>query len=163
MKRRVSEFEVVLVHPEIPHNTGAVGRLCVGLGVRLHLIQPLGFSIDATEVKRAGLDYWRHVDLALHADWAAFLAQAGRGARLHVASTRAERSLYDVTFAAGDYLVFGSESRGLPADMYEIYRAQLVGIPMPGAHARSLNLANAVSVVAYEAFRQIGGPQGVAM
>jgi tRNA (cytidine/uridine-2'-O-)-methyltransferase len=144
---------IVLVHPEIPHNTGAVGRLCVGLDSPLHLIRPLGFAITSSWVRRAGLDYWEHLDLRIHDDWDAFLAAFGPG-RLHLASTRGAGSLYDRSFAPGDALVFGNESHGLPEALYLRYRSALFQIPMPGQHARSLNLANAVAVAAYEAMRQ---------
>jgi tRNA (cytidine/uridine-2'-O-)-methyltransferase len=158
----VSDLNLVLLNPEIPHNTGAIGRLCVGLGIRLHLIRPLGFSIDASEVKRAGLDYWAHLDLVVHESWAAFRVYAA-GRRVHVASTHGNVSLYDKTFSRGDYIMFGRESGGLPQPLYETLREQLFCIPMPGVHARSLNLANAASVVAYEAFRQlkVSGEWGV--
>jgi tRNA (cytidine/uridine-2'-O-)-methyltransferase len=152
-------LNLVLLHPEIPHNTGAIGRLCVGLGIRLHLVQPLGFLLGDAEVKRAGLDYWPHLDLVVHDSWDAFLAYAD-GAVLHAASTRGVKSLYEVSFAPGDYVVFGSESSGLPEPLYEAMRDALFQIPMPGMHARSLNLANAASVVAYEAYRQVSQAGG---
>ena len=148
-------FHIVLVEPDIPHNTGAVGRLCVGLGVPLHLIQPLGFSLRDEKVRRCGLDYWEHVDLRIHRSWAAFL-EAEKPAAMIFASTRGSRSLYACSIPREAYLVFGSEHAGLPEEFYTRYGADLVRIPMPGAHARSLNLANAVAVAAYEAFRQIG-------
>jgi len=147
-------FGIVLVEPEIPHNTGAVGRLCVGLGVPLHLIQPLGFTISKEAVQRSGLDYWDHLDLHLHKSWEAFLDSEAPAA-LHFMSTKGKRSLFECKFVAGGYLVFGSESRGFPPAFYETYAEQLCLIPMPGAHARSLNLANAVAVCAYEAYRQL--------
>ncbi len=146
-------LNIVLVHPEIPHNTGAIGRLCVGLGARLHLIRPLGFMLGDTWVRRAGLDYWRHLDLTVHADWASFLA-AESPAQLHVASTHGTGDLYARAFRPSDHLVFGNESSGLPLDIHRACAADLFRIPMPGAHARSINLANAVAIVAYEAWRQ---------
>lgn len=150
---------IVLVRPEIPHNTGAIGRVCVGLGCPLHLIRPLGFRLTERHLRRAGLDYWEHLDLSIHDTWEAFEASARPGRQFFL-STRGERPLYGCAFQPGDALVFGSESRGLPEGFYERYREQLVRIPMPGPHARSLNLANAVSVAAYEAYRQLGAPQG---
>jgi tRNA (cytidine/uridine-2'-O-)-methyltransferase len=147
-------FSVVLVRPEIPHHTRPVGRLCVGLGVPLHLVRPLGFRLDDRSVARAGLDYWPHLSLAVHDTWEDYLA-AERPSALCFLSTRAERTLYDVPFAPGTALVFGSESAGLPAALYERYRGRLARIPMPGEHARSINLANAVSIAAYECFRQL--------
>ena len=151
-------LHIVLVHPEIPHNTGAIGRLCVGLNWPLHLIRPLGFALTSAWVKRASMDYWPHLDLHVHDSWEAFLAEA-RPHCLHVASTRGTCSLYDCRFATGDALVFGSESAGLPDTLYERHRAELFRIPMPGPHSRSLNLANAVAVAAYEALRQVSRPQ----
>lgn len=146
-------FSIVLVRPEIPHNTGAIGRLCVGLGVELHLIRPLGFQLDDQSVARAGLDYWPHLRLSVHDTWDDYLA-AAKPSRLFFLSTRGERSLYDCRFDKGDALVFGNESSGLPKDFYDRYRESLFKIPMPGEYARSINLANAVSIAAYECFRQ---------
>ena len=148
-------FSIVLVRPEIPHNTGAIGRLCVGLGVPLHLIRPLGFHLDDQSVARAGLDYWPHLDLQVHDTWEEYLS-AAKPARLFFLSTHGERSLYDCSFETGDALVFGNESSGLPGGFYERYRERLFRIPMPGEHARSINLANAVSIAAYECLRQVG-------
>ena len=147
-------FSIVLVRPEIPHNTGAIGRLCVGLGVPLHLIRPLGFHLDDQSVARAGLDYWPFLDLTVHDTWDDYLA-AERPERLFFLSTHGEKSLYDASFSAGDALVFGCESAGLPKELYERYRESLFRIPMPGEHARSINLANAVSIAAYECYRQL--------
>jgi tRNA (cytidine/uridine-2'-O-)-methyltransferase len=147
-------LHLVLVNPEIPHNTGAIGRLCVGLDAPLHLIRPLGFALTSAWVKRAGMDYWAHLDLRLHHNWEDFLDTVRPG-HLHFASTRGRQSLYACTFAPGDALVFGNESRGLPEPWYTQYAGQLFHIPMPGPHARSLNLANAAAVVAYEALRQM--------
>jgi tRNA (cytidine/uridine-2'-O-)-methyltransferase len=148
-------LNVVLVEPEIPHNTGAIGRLCVGLGARLHLIKPFGFRLTDKQLQRCGLDYWAHLDLRVHNTWAAFL-ETEQPAAMHLLSTRGERSIYACRFAAGCFLVFGSETMGFPAPLYETHRDQLCRIPMPGPHARSINLANAVAVVAYEAYRQMG-------
>lgn len=149
-----AEFSIVLVRPEIPHNTGAIGRLCVGLGVRLNLIRPLGFHLDSKSIARAGLDYWPHLNLSIHDTWADYLA-AERPNRLFFLSTHGKRSLYDCAFRAGDALVFGNESSGLPCDFYATYADSLFRIPMPGEHARSINLANAVSIAAYECYRQL--------
>lgn len=147
-------FHIVLVAPEIPQNTGTIGRLCVCTDARLHLVRPLAFSLDEARIRRAGLDYWPHLDLHVHEAWDDFLA-AACPARLFFCTTKTSRSLYDVRFAAGDALVFGNETSGLPAPFYERYRDDLLTIPMPGAHARSHNLANAVSIVLYEALRQV--------
>jgi tRNA (cytidine/uridine-2'-O-)-methyltransferase len=147
-------MNVVLVAPEIPQNTGTIGRLCVCTDARLHLIRPLGFSLDESRIRRAGLDYWRFLDLQVHDDWDAFLA-AARPQRLVFASTRGGRNLYQARFQADDFLVFGNETSGLPKPFYTTYNDCLYVIPMPGAHARSHNLANAVSIVLYEALRQV--------
>jgi len=147
-------FSVVLVRPEIPHNTGAIGRLCVGLGVPLHLIRPLGFHLDDQSVARAGLDYWPFLDVQVHDTWDDFLKTI-KPRRMLFLSTHGEQSLYDCRFMEGDALVFGNESSGLPKDFYERYRSDLFKVPMPGEHARSINLANAVSISAYECFRQL--------
>jgi len=147
-------LHLVLIRPEIPHNTGAIGRLCVGLDCTLHLIRPLGFRLGQAEIRRAGLDYWPHVRLTVHNGWEDYLETA-HPPRLFFASTRGGRSLYDCVFQPGDHLAFGSESYGLPEPFYDRYADSLFRIPMPGPHARSINLANAVAIVAYEAFRQI--------
>ncbi|MBR1836269.1 MAG: tRNA (cytidine(34)-2'-O)-methyltransferase [Kiritimatiellae bacterium] len=154
LRPRGTPLHVVLVRPEIPHNTGAVGRLCVGLGCDLALVRPIGFALSDYYVRRAGLDYWPHLRLAIHDSWDDFLGRAEPG-RMHFLSTKGGRSLYDTAFEPGDTLVFGSESAGLPESFHERYRGALVRIPMPGEHARSLNLANAVSVAVYEAYRQL--------
>lgn len=148
------DINIVLVEPEIPHNTGAIGRICVGLGARLHLIQPLGFSLREESLRRCGLDYWQHVDVVVHTCWNAFL-ESEKPQQLHFGSTRGTKDLYDCRFRSGACLVFGSEHRGFPAEFYETYKDLLFRIPMPGRNARSINLANAVSIAAYEAYRQI--------
>lgn len=147
-------FSIVLLKPEIPHNTGAIGRMCVGLGVPLDLVRPLGFRLDEKSVARAGLDYWEHLDLSIHDTWEEYIA-AKNPKRFFMLSTHGERSLYDCEFQEGDALVFGNESSGLPRDFYERYKDRLFKIPMPGEHARSINLANAVSIAAYECHRQL--------
>ena len=147
-------FSIVLLRPEIPHNTGAIGRLCVGLGVKLNLVRPLGFCLDDKSVARAGLDYWPHLEKAIHDTREDYLASE-RPRRLFFLSTRGMRSLYDCSFEPGDALVFGNEGHGLPADFYTRYEECLFRIPMPGEHARSINLANAVSIAAYECYRQL--------
>lgn len=147
-------FSIVLLRPEIPHNTGAIGRLCVGLGVKLNLVRPLGFHLDDRSIARAGLDYWEHLDKSIHDTWEDYLA-AERPKRVFFLSTHGTRSLYDCRFEPGDALVFGNESSGLPKDFYTRYEKDLFKIPMPGEFARSINLANAVSIAAYECFRQL--------
>lgn len=149
--------DIVLIHPEIPHNTGAIGRLCVGLGWSLHLIRPLGFTLDERQIRRAGLDYWAHLDLSLYDTFDDYLA-ARHPSQLCFLSTKATRSLYEVPLAPDVALIFGCESSGLPPEFYTRYADELACIPMPGAHARSINLANAVAITAYEAFRRLTYP-----
>ncbi len=156
-------FHVVLVEPEIPPNTGNIARLCAATGAPLHLVGRLGFRIDEHAVRRAGLDYWHLVELHTHEDW-----QQAR-AQLRVSPTRtwmftgkSSRSLYDVRFAPGDALVFGKESVGLPDELTQRAPEQCVAIPTLGA-VRSLNLANAVAITLYEALRQVGAFQRVAL
>lgn len=147
-------FSIVLLRPEIPHNTGAIGRLAVGLGVRLNLIRPLGFRLDNESIRRAGLDYWEFLDYEVHDTWEAYLEKE-RPRRFLFLSTHGTKSLYDLHFEPGDALVFGNESSGLPKDFYGRYGDLLFRIPMPGEHARSINLANSVSIAAYECYRQL--------
>ncbi len=147
------KLSIVLHRPEIPQNTGSIGRLCVNLGASLHLIKPIAFSLDEKYVRRAGLDYWQHVDLHVHDDWAAFL-RTESPQRFFFASTKGTKSYFDWTFENGDYVIFGSETSGLPPELYEQYADDLYSIPMPGEHYRSLNLSNSVAIIAYEAYRQ---------
>lgn len=148
-------FEIVLVEPEIPPNTGNVIRLAANTGCRLHLVQPLGFSLDDKQLRRAGLDYHEYAELRVHADWPALLA-ALAGRRQYAFSTRGGTSFADVAFRPGDVLVFGAETRGLaPEVLADIPPEQRLRLPMrPGQ--RSLNLSNAVAVVVFEAWRQNG-------
>jgi tRNA (cytidine/uridine-2'-O-)-methyltransferase len=147
---------LVLVAPEIPQNTGSIGRLCVATGTTLHLVEPLGFVIDDKHLRRAGLDYWPHVDLVRHASWAAFLAARPPG-RLLCFSARSARPYTAVAYRADDLLVFGGESRGLPREVRAAHADDTYGIPIRSPHVRSLNLATAAAVVLYEALRQQGG------
>lgn len=147
-------IHIVLVHPEIPHNTGAIGRTCVALGYDLALIRPIRFALDDAHIRRCGLDYWPYLKLSVHENWEAFLADA-KPERLFFLSTKGSKSLYETSFRDGDTLVFGCESRGLPSELYERYSNDLFRIPMPGEHSRSLNLSNAVAIAAYEAYRQL--------
>jgi len=148
-------MEVVLFEPEIPPNTGSIARLCAATLTPLHLIEPLGFKIDDKHLKRAGLDYWEYVDLKVHKSWPAFLA-ANPDKNLLYFSKRASRSYTEARYQENDYLVFGPETRGLPQEWLDAYEANFYRIPMFSAGVRSLNLSNAVSVVLYEALRQLG-------
>ena len=150
-------FNIVLVHPEIPPNTGNVIRLAANTGCALHLVEPLGFSMEDRLLRRAGLDYHETAAVRRHADWARFLADAEPdAARLYAFTTRGERGFAEVAWRAGDWLVFGSETAGLPAAIRDaVPPAQRVRLPMrPGQ--RSLNLSNAVAVAVFEAWRQAG-------
>jgi tRNA (cytidine/uridine-2'-O-)-methyltransferase len=153
-------FKVVLFEPEIPPNTGNVIRICANVGAELHLVEPLGFEMDNTRLRRAGLDYHELTHVQVHASLAECLAVCGDG-RTYAVSTRAARHFSDAQFAAGDVLMFGPETRGLPEEVLEgVPPAQRLRIPMR-AESRSMNLANAVSVLVYEGWRQLGYPGGV--
>ncbi len=146
-------FHIVLVEPEIPQNTGTVGRLCLGTGCRLHLVQPLGFRVDAKAVRRAGLDYWKNVDLQIHPDFPTLQA-ALHGHRFIMTSARTGRSFTEHRFLPGDVLVFGKESVGLPDTIRNAYPDAFIRIPTRDT-IRSLNLSQAVAVVVYEGLKQI--------
>lgn len=150
-------FNIVLVAPEIPPNTGNVIRLSANTGCALHLIEPLGFSMDDKQMRRAGLDYHEYATVRRHADWAAFLASEQPDAqRLFALTTRGSHNVFEQRFQPGDWLVFGSETSGLPAELRERFPpAQRLRLPMM-AGQRSLNLSNAVAVVVFEAWRQQG-------
>ena len=149
-------LHVALWEPEIPPNTGNVARLCAATGATLHLVGRLGFRIDDRSLKRAGLDYWDAVEIRQHATFADFEAVVGRE-HIWCVETPAARTYTQAAFRAGDCLVFGSESKGLPVEVRERYAARTIGIPMPGGTVRSLNLATAAGVVLYEALRQLHG------
>jgi tRNA (cytidine/uridine-2'-O-)-methyltransferase len=148
-------IDVVLVHPEIPPNTGNVIRLCANTGARLHLVEPLGFSLDDKQLKRAGLDYHEYAEMTVHADWEACL-KALAGKRLFALSTRGSTRYDAVRYEPGDAFVFGAETSGLRAELLAAFPAERrLRLPMrPGN--RSINLSNAVAVVVYEAWRQSG-------
>lgn len=151
-------FHVCLVDPEIPQNTGNIARLCAATQSRLHLVGRLGFRIDQRAVRRAGIDYWHLVDLALHPDFASFALRHERVAparRVRIFSAGGRRSYLDCDFAPGDALVFGRESTGVPSEVIDRYPDEVYGIPTLGA-VRSLNLASAVAIVVYEALRKSG-------
>ena len=150
-------FHIVLVTPEIPPNTGNVIRLAANTGCTLHLVEPLGFSMEDRQMRRAGLDYHEYAQLRKHASWQALLdAERPDPARMFALTTRATRGVHEVAFAPGDWLVFGSETRGLDPELLEtLAPAQRLRLPMR-AGQRSLNLSNAVAVTVFEAWRQQG-------
>jgi len=149
-------IHVVLVQPEIHWNTGNAGRTCLATGATLHLVRPLGFSLDEREVKRAGLDYWEHVDRHVWESWAEFEAALTTLGEPFFFSTRATRMLWDAPLGASKdvVLVFGRETGGLPPDIHERYRDRFVGMPIHSPHVRSLNLSTSVAVAVYEVLRQ---------
>ena len=149
-------FSIVLVAPEIPHNAGAAGRLALATGSKLHLVKPLGFSLEDKYVRRTGLDYWKDVDVRVWESLEELQAAAGADARFWYLTTKAKRGLWEVPFADGDYLVFGCEGRGLPESLIESVGDQALKIPMKDGSTRSLNLSTAVAIVLYEAVRQTG-------
>jgi tRNA (cytidine/uridine-2'-O-)-methyltransferase len=147
-------MHVVLLEPEIPPNTGNIARLCAATHTRLHLIEPLGFKLDDAQLKRAGMDYWRHVKWQRWADWAAFREHLAPGARLWFIESGGPQRYSEVRFEADDYLVFGRETAGLPGKLYAADPDHWLRIPMSNPQARSLNLSNCVAIILFEALRQ---------
>lgn len=146
-------FNLVLVHPQIPNNTGAIGRLCVNAGAALHIIKPIAFDIDEKAVRRAGLDYWHKLDLHVWESLDDFFANNPITSKAHFATTKTDKPYFDATFQDGDYIFFGSETAGIPQDILERYKEQNITIPMT-KEGRSLNLAISTGIVLYEAIRQ---------
>src|SRR3954471_13362986 len=149
-------IHVVLVHPEIHWNTGNAGRTCLAVGATLHLIEPLGFSLDEREVKRAGVDYWEHVDLRVWPSWTAFEAQLPTLGEPFFFSTKARELLWDAPLGAMEdiVLVFGRETGGLPAELHDRYAGRFLAMPLLSPRVRSLNLSTSVAIAAYEVLRQ---------
>ena len=149
-------INIVLVHPEIHWNTGNAGRSCLAAGATLHLIKPLGFSLDERELKRAGLDYWEHVDLHVWENWHAFEQELPRLGEPYFFSTKGKQTFWDAPLGAASdvVLVFGRETGGLPAAIHQRYADRMLTIPMMSEHVRSLNLSTAVGIVLFEVLRQ---------
>jgi tRNA (cytidine/uridine-2'-O-)-methyltransferase len=145
-------FNIVLHEPEIPSNTGNIGRTCVATGTRLHLIKPLGFSLDEKAVRRAGMDYWKDLDLSVYEDYQDFLDK-NPDARIYYATTKGQNKYTDVSFPEGAYIMFGKESAGIPEEILIEHPKECIRIPM-GHDIRSLNLSNSAAIVVYEALRQ---------
>lgn len=148
-------LNVVLVHPEIPPNTGNIGRLCCAVGARLHLVKPLGFRIDDRSLKRAGLDYWDKVDVVVWDDLETYIAATERNRIVLTGSKRGD-TYFRVRFLPGDHIVFGPETTGLAPDMFERFPERVARIPIDLTKVRSLNLSTAAGIVVYEALRQVG-------
>jgi tRNA (cytidine/uridine-2'-O-)-methyltransferase len=146
-------FNIVLVHPQIPNNTGAIGRLCVNTGASLHLIKPIGFDIDEKAVRRAGLDYWHKIDLHVWENIDEFMKAHPKRERFFFATTKTNRPYFEHPFQEGDYLFFGSETAGIPSEILEAYPNQCMTIPMT-KEGRSLNLAISSGIILYEAIKQ---------
>ncbi|MCI8514167.1 MAG: tRNA (cytidine(34)-2'-O)-methyltransferase [Lachnospiraceae bacterium] len=147
-------MNIVLLEPEIPQNTGNIGRTCCATGTRLHLIEPLGFRLSEKELKRAGMDYWNRLDVTVYENYKDFLAK-NPGARIYMATTKARKVYTEVSYEPDCYLMFGKESAGIPEELLAAHPDTSVRIPM-NPDIRSLNLSNSVAVVLYEALRQNG-------
>ena len=145
-------MNIILHQPEIPQNTGNIGRTCVATGTKLHLIEPLGFRLDEKSIKRAGMDYWDKLDYQRYANFEEFL-ELHPGAKIYMATTKAHKKYTDVSFGTDDYIMFGKESAGIPEEILVDYEEYCIRIPML-SDIRSLNLSNSVSIVLYEALRQ---------
>ncbi|AOR24423.1 tRNA (cytidine(34)-2'-O)-methyltransferase [Clostridium taeniosporum] len=148
-------LNIVLYQPEIPQNTGNIARTCVLTDSKLHLIKPLGFDIDEKHVRRAGLDYWKYLDLEIHESYEAFMEKY-KNERIFLSSTHAGDCYNEISFQKGDFIMFGRESSGVPEEIHQVISG--MRIPMIQSSTRSLNLSNTVSIVAYEALRQFGFP-----
>ena len=149
-------LSIVLVTPEIPSNTGSIGRLCLATRSTLHLVDPLGFEINDSQVKRAGLDYWKHLEVVRHKNLATFLESLSPEDPITFFSTKAKNSIFEQSFKKGSYLIFGSETKGLGKELLNKFPEHSFQIPQYDDRVRSLNLANAASIAIYEAIRQLG-------
>ncbi len=150
----MSGLNIVLHQPEIPQNTGNIGRTCAAAGVRLHLIEPLGFQLNEKALKRAGMDYWHEIDVTTYVDYAEFL-EKNPGARVYYATTKGRQLYTEVSYEPDCFLMFGKESGGIPEEILKEHPSECIRIPMLG-DTRSLNLSNAAAIVLYEALRQNG-------
>jgi tRNA (cytidine/uridine-2'-O-)-methyltransferase len=148
-------LNIVLIEPEIPNNTGNIGRLALASGSNLHLVKPFGFKIDDTRLKRAGLDYWQHINLFVYENIEDFFSK-NKNATMVFFSSHGTKNHWSIDFKDNMFLVFGKESVGLPKSITEKHKDKLYKIPLYSKHVRSLNLANAVSIVIYEGLKQIG-------
>lgn len=149
-----SLFRIVLVEPEIPQNTGNIGRTCVGTNCELHIVGPMSFKINDTQLKRAGLDYWQHLKYFYYDSYEDWFNTVENKERVFYFTTKTKKTYYEIAYQAGDWMVFGKETKGLPPEIIQAHPDQAVTIPQPG-QVRSLNLATAVAISIYEGFRQI--------
>lgn len=148
----MAQFNIVLLEPEIPANTGNIGRTCVAADARLHLIEPLGFRLNEKDIRRAGMDYWNDLDVTTYVSWEDF-CRKHPSVSLYFATTKARRVYTEASYAPDDYIVFGKESAGIPEELLIRHPDRCIRIPMAG-ETRSLNLSNSVAIVLYEALRQ---------
>jgi tRNA (cytidine/uridine-2'-O-)-methyltransferase len=157
MEEKHLSLNIVLFQPEIPQNTGNIGRTCVLTNSKLHLIKPLGFSLDEKHLRRAGMDYWKHLDISIY-DSFDELKNKYKNSNFYFSTTHAKKYYTDVQFKDGDFIVFGKESAGLPDDIRESEPNNCIKVPMISTTTRSLNLSNSVAIVVYEALRQMNFP-----
>ena len=150
----MAKLNIVLYEPEIPANTGNIGRTCVATGTRLHLIEPLGFHLDEKSIKRAGMDYWSELDVTTYVNWDDF-CEKNPGAKIYMATTKGRHVYTEVSYEPDCYIMFGKESAGIPEEILVNHKEDCIRIPMVG-DIRSLNLGNSVAIVLYEALRQNG-------
>ncbi len=148
----MANLNIVLYEPEIPANTGNIGRTCVATGTRLHLIEPLGFRLNEKELRRAGMDYWQDLDVTRYVDWEDFL-EKNPEAKIYMATTKGKHVYSEVSYEPDCYIMFGKESAGIPEEILIQHPEECIRIPMVG-ETRSLNLSNSVAIVLYEALRQ---------
>jgi tRNA (cytidine/uridine-2'-O-)-methyltransferase len=154
MEKSENLFRVVLIEPEIPQNTGNIGRTCVGTNCELHIVGQTGFEITDTNLKRAGLDYWQHLTWCRHKTYEDWFSKVEDKSRVFYFTTKVKQTYFDIKYQKGDWLVFGKETKGLPPEIINNNLKQAVTIPQPG-QVRSLNLATAVAISVYEGYRQI--------
>ena len=148
-------FHIILFRPEIPQNTGNIGRLCAITNSRLHLIHPLGFQLTDKQIRRSGMDYWKDLDVYEHEDWEAFLASEHRPERIWLLTTKADKAYWDVKFESGDGLLFGNEGSGCTEEVHAWAGENRITIPHYNEQTRSINLATSTGIVLYEALRQV--------
>ena len=151
-KSKMAKLNIVLYEPEIPANTGNIGRTCVATGTRLHLIEPLGFRLNEKEIRRAGMDYWKDLDVVRYVNYREFL-ERNPGVKIYMATTKGKHVYTDVSYEPDCYIMFGKESAGIPEEILVEHPNECIRIPMIG-ETRSLNLSNSVAIVLYEALRQ---------